>query len=184
MTADPFARIRAETDRHRAAHGCGAYPFENGLLLSIIAAAAGPARLLELGTALGYTALSLLRHLPAAKLDTVERDREHVRLARETIAAEGFAGRIAVHEGAFGEVLPGLDPGYGLAFFDGYAPSLADMDAFERLVAPGGVLLSANVNLAGAETGAYAARLADPGRWASLELPGVAGTWLSVRQPG
>ena len=31
---DPFAKIRAATDDHRAAHGCHAYPYDNGPLLA------------------------------------------------------------------------------------------------------------------------------------------------------
>jgi predicted O-methyltransferase YrrM len=54
---DPFAEVRTQTLRHRAQHGCGAYPFEDGAILGVIAAAVAAKRVLELGCALGYTAL-------------------------------------------------------------------------------------------------------------------------------
>ncbi len=49
--------------------------------------AANARRILELGTALGYTALSFASGAPDATVDTVERDPEHVQLARDNIAA-------------------------------------------------------------------------------------------------
>ena len=49
---DPFAHVREATLKHRARHGCGAYPYSNGPLLSALAALAGAKRILELGCAL------------------------------------------------------------------------------------------------------------------------------------
>src|SRR5262245_14108719 len=54
---DLFGEVRAQTLRHRAQHGCGAYPFADGSILGVIAAAVAAKRVLELGCALGYTAL-------------------------------------------------------------------------------------------------------------------------------
>ena len=34
--ADPFAKIRTATNAHRAKHGCGAYPYDNGPLLAAL----------------------------------------------------------------------------------------------------------------------------------------------------
>src|SRR5271169_3627090 len=116
--ADPFSRIRVATNTHRARHGCGTYPYDNGPLLAALAGAANARRILELGTALGYTALSFASGAPDATVDTIESDQEHVRLARDNIAAAAMDNRITVHEGDFSSVLPTLDPGYDVAFFD------------------------------------------------------------------
>src|SRR6202046_4774178 len=123
--ADPFAKIRTATNAHRTKHGCGAYPYSNGPLLAALAGAANARRILELGTALGYTALSFASGAPDATVDTVERDPDHVALACDNIAAAAMDHRITVHEGDFASVLPTLDPGYDVAFFDGQAPSPA-----------------------------------------------------------
>lgn len=175
---DPFAPIRAATDRHRARHGCRAYPFSEGPLLGVLAAAVGAKRILELGTALGYTALWLAHGAPAAQIDTVERDAEHVRLAREHFAAGGADARITVHEGDFAAVLPTLAPGYDLGFFDGFAPGLDHLAAFRRLLRPGGLLVSTNLDLG--RGGEYRAALADPERFLTSFAAEDGRTALSV----
>jgi len=146
---DPFAQVRTATLAHRAQHGCGTWPYGNGALLSTLAAAVDARRILELGTALGYTSLSFAHGAPKARIDTVERDGEHVRLARKHIAAAGLDGRVVVHEGDFGNVLPKLEPGYDLSFFDGHTPVPKLHAELHRLLRPRGVLVTANLNHGG-----------------------------------
>ena len=143
---DRFDKIRAATDAHRAQHGCGAYPYDNGPLLGALAAAADARRILELGTALGYTALSFAAGAPDATIDTIERDPDHVLLARDNIAAAAMDHRITVHEGDFASVLPTLDPGYDVAFFDGQSPTPALHKTLRGLLRTGGTLITANLN--------------------------------------
>ena len=146
---DPFAKIRQATNAHCARHGCGAYPYGNGPLLSVLAGAANARRILELGTALGYTALSFACGAPDATVDTIERDPQHVALARENIAAAAMDHRITVHEGDFAKVLSTLDPGYDVAFFDGHTPVPALHTALRGLLRTGGTLITANLNHGG-----------------------------------
>jgi hypothetical protein len=40
MPSDRFGAILAQTNSHRAHHGCGAYPFDDGSLPGAVAAAA------------------------------------------------------------------------------------------------------------------------------------------------
>ncbi len=147
--ADPYAEIRNATDDHRLRHGCGAHPYDNGPLLSVIAAAVHARRILELGTALGYTALWFARGAPDATVDTIERDAEHVRLARDNIAAAAMDHRITVHQSDFAKMLPQLDPGYDLAFFDGHTPVPGLHTALRNLLRTGGTLITANLNHGG-----------------------------------
>ena len=148
-TADPFAQIRKATDQHLARHGCGAYPNDNGPLLSVLAAAVQARRILELGTTLGYTALSFAYGAPESTVDSIERDPEHVQLARDYIVAATLDHRITVHEGDFATVLATLDPGYDLALFDGGTPMPALHTALRNLLRTGGTLITANLNHGG-----------------------------------
>jgi predicted O-methyltransferase YrrM len=178
--ADPFAEIRKATDRHRAWHGCGAHPYGNGPLLSALAGAVDARRILELGTALGYTALSFAYGAPNSVVDSIERDPEHVRLAREHITAASLDHRITVHEGDFGTVLPTLDPGYDLAFFDGHTPVPTLLTALRNLLRTGGLLITANLNHGGTAD-AVSRALFDGKSWRSALVDEDGETAISVK---
>jgi predicted O-methyltransferase YrrM len=180
VVPDPFAKVRNATNVHRARHGCHAYPHDNGPLLAALAAAANARRILELGTALGYTALSFASGAPDATVDTIERDSEHVRLARETIAAAAMDHRITVHEGDFATVLPTLDPGYDVAFFDGNTPVPALHKALRGLLRIGGTLVTANLNHGGTADAVRKA-LFDGKSWRSALIDEDGETAVSVK---
>ena len=177
---DPFAKVREATLAHRSKHGCGAWPYNNGPLLGVIAGAADARRILELGCALGYTSLSFAHGAPKAKIDTVERDPEHVRLACEHIAAAGMAKRITVHEGDFAKVLPTLEEGYEVAFFDGHSPVSALHTTLRRLLRIGGVLITANLNHGGTADAVHDA-LFDGKSWRSTLLDEDGETAISIK---
>src|ERR1700692_1338939 len=178
--ADPFAKVKAATDAHRRRHGCGAYPYENGPLRAALAAAANARRILELGTALGYTALSFASGAPDSTVDSIERDPEHVQLARDNIAAAALDHRITVHEGDFAAVLPTLDPGYDVAFFDGHAPTAGLHKALRGLLRTGGTLITANLNHGGTAD-AVAKALFDDKSWRSALVDDDGETAISVK---
>jgi predicted O-methyltransferase YrrM len=179
-SSDPFAAVREATLKHRSKHGCGAWPYANGPLLGTLAAAAGAKRILELGCALGYTALSFAHGAPKAKVDTIERDGEHVRLARDNIAAARLDKRITVHEGDFAGMLPRLDPGYDVAFFDGNTPVPALHKALHGLLRPGGILITANLNHGGTADAVRDA-LFDGRTWRSALIDEDGETAISVK---
>ena len=178
-STDPFAAVREATLAHRAGHGCGAYPYDNGALLGALVASADARRVLELGTALGYTALWLATGAPEAVIDTIEGEPEHARLAREHIEAHGLTGHIVVHEGEFAEVLRQLDPDYDVAFFDGAAPARPLLKDLRRLLRARGLLISANLTHAGAQ--AYLAALQEKKSWLTAFIDEEHETALSIK---
>jgi predicted O-methyltransferase YrrM len=160
---DPFAKVRGATNVHRARHGCGAHPYDNGPLLAALAAAANARRILELGTALGYTALSFASGAPDATVDTIESDPDHV------------------HEGDFAVVLPTLDPGYDVAFFDGHTPTPALHKTLRGLLRTGGTLITANLNHGGSADAVRKA-LFDGKTWRSALVDEDGETAISVKR--
>jgi predicted O-methyltransferase YrrM len=161
---DPFAAIRTGTLAHLRRHGCGCYPFFDGSLLGVIAGAARAQRIVELGTALGYTACWFAHGAPDAHIDSIDFDAEHVRLATANVADAGFSQRVTLHEGAFEKILPTLKPDYDIGFFDGFDPTLRILKDVRALLRPRGILITTNLNF-GAEASSYRARLADPKQW-------------------
>lgn len=180
---DRFAAVKHATDQHRAQHGCWAYPFDDGPLLGVLAGAVRPRRIIELGTALGYTALWMAYGAPQATIETIEADDQHARLARANLVAYEVQDRVNVHHGRFDAVLAALAPGFELAFFDGYAPEPSDLQSVIRLLTPDGVLICANLNLDRLATSAFHAIVGDPDRWqTSFALIG-SGVAISVQKP-
>lgn len=161
---DPLADVQTATRRHRRRHRCGAFTYADGSLPATMAAAVDARRIVEVGTALGYSALSLATGAQHARIDTIEMDAEHVRLAREQIATQGMAERITVHHGAAEQILATFEEGaYDLAFFDGFTPSLEVVAELRRLLRIGGTLIAGNLIL-GPER-QLTDDLSDPARW-------------------
>lgn len=176
--SDPFADVQAATRRHRRQHRCGAWTYADGSLPATLAAAVGARRIVEVGTALGYTALSMAHGARDAEVDTVDMDADHVRLAREQIAAHGLGSRIRVHHGKAEEVLPQLAEGaYDLAFFDGFAPTAELLGALRRLLRSGGTLVAGNLIFKPIPE--VTGDLADPARWRTFTFGETA---IAVKQ--
>jgi len=169
LDPDQFADVQQATRQHLRQHGCGAYTFEDGPALMALSGWTQPHRVLELGTALGYTACCLAQGCASARVDTIEGDATHVALAREQIARHGLTDRITVHHGQFDEMLGQLEMGYDLAFFDGFAPPPATIARLRDLLAIGGILVCSNLQLGrGSAARQLAQDLDDARRWRAL----------------
>jgi predicted O-methyltransferase YrrM len=147
---DPFEHVRLASHEHRESHGagCSVYPTSSGPLLSVLAAAVAAKRILEVGSGLGYSALCLALR-SRGKVETIERDAEHARLAEQTILREGYGDSIRVLRGRGADVLPGLDGPYDLIFSDSDPEEMPlDLEHFLRLLRLGGLLVSSNLFLA------------------------------------
>lgn len=106
-----------------------------------------PHRILEVGSAVGFSALLMDRYSTAdCKIITIERDEERAKQARENIAAFGAQERIELIEGDAAEILKALDQEFDFIFMDAakgqYIHFLPDV---KRLLAEGGVLISDNI---------------------------------------
>lgn len=106
-----------------------------------------PLRVLEIGTAVGYSAILMAQNLPPeSTIVTVERYKKHADIAVDNIFATGYEKKIKVVEGEAAEVLHWLDGGFDFVFLDAakgqYIEFLPDI---LRLLNKGGVLLSDNI---------------------------------------
>jgi predicted O-methyltransferase YrrM len=179
MTGDPFADVRDATRRHQSAHRCGAHVYRDGALLGVVGAIAAARRIVEVGTALGYSALWLAHGAPEATVDTIEGDAEHVRLARAQLTAHGADSRVRVHHGRAEQLLPALAHDvYDVAFFDGFAPTVDLIAGLRALLRPGGVLIAGNLTMA---REGVQGELADAARWLTFSLGETA---LAVKRVG
>ncbi len=78
-----------------------------------------PKRILEIGTAVGYSAMCFSKFLDKdGMIDTIERDINRVKEARDNIKKVGVENVISIYEGDAVEILPTLNNKYDVVFID------------------------------------------------------------------
>ena len=120
----------------------------NFLLLTL--RMAKPLRILEIGTAVGLSAVSMLYECPSARLTTIELEEERYIEAKKNFADFGVSDRINAHLGDAGEILAMMDGEFDFVFLDGpkaqYEKYLFDL---KRLMKQGAILFADDVLLYG-----------------------------------
>ena len=106
-----------------------------------------PNKILEIGTAVGYSAICFSEYLQeSGKIDTIERDVERVQEARENIKKAEVEDKINIYEGDAVEILPTLNDEYDVVFIDaakGKYPFFLNQAL--RMIRQGGVIIADNV---------------------------------------
>lgn len=78
-----------------------------------------PTKILEIGTAVGYSAICFSKFLDEnGKIDTIERDEERVKEATENISQMELEDKINIIVGDAVEILPTLNEKYDMIFID------------------------------------------------------------------
>ena len=106
-----------------------------------------PKRILEIGTAVGYSAMCFSAYLEKdGVIDTIERDEIRVKEAKENIKKVGVEEKINIYIGDAVEILPTLKNKYDVIFIDaakGKYPFFLEQAI--RLINPNGVILADNI---------------------------------------
>lgn len=78
-----------------------------------------PERILEIGTAVGYSAIMFSKYLiENGYIDTIERDEERIKEAKENVKDLNLEEKIHIFEGDAIEILPTLKGPYDVVFID------------------------------------------------------------------
>ena len=78
-----------------------------------------PNRILEIGTAVGYSAICFTEFLAEnGVIDTIEREADRVEEAKKNIKLAEVEGKINIYEGDAVEILPTLNQQYDVVFID------------------------------------------------------------------
>lgn len=115
--------------------------------LKFLLAMKKPARILEVGTAVGFSAILMAEYDPVpCQITTIENYEKRIPIARENFKRAGKEAQIALLEGDAAEVLKTLEGPYDFIFMDAakgqYINWLPDI---LRLMEKGSVLVSDNV---------------------------------------
>lgn len=116
-------------------------------LLKMLLAVNRPGKILEVGTAIGFSALFMSEYAPVGcKVTTIEKYEKRIPLAKENFRRAGKENAIALLEGDAAEILAGLNEEYDFIFMDAakgqYLNFFPDV---LRLLRKGGILVSDNV---------------------------------------
>lgn len=78
-----------------------------------------PKRILEIGAAVGYSAICFTEYLANdGKIDTIERETDRVEQAKENFKRAEVDDKITIYEGDALEILPTLNDKYDMVFID------------------------------------------------------------------
>ena len=121
---------------------------ETQALLGFLLTQKQPRRILEVGTAIGFSALFMSRFLPEdGHIHTIEKNEKRISAARDNFRRFGREKQIDLLEGDAHQVLLTLKPEtYDLIFMDAAKGQYIHfLPTVRELLAPGGILVSDNV---------------------------------------
>lgn len=105
-----------------------------------------PEKILEVGTAVGFSALLMSEYAPEAHITTIENYDKRIPIARANFEKYGKNDKITLLEGDAMEILPTLNDKYDFIFMDAAKGQYINfLPEIIRLLTPGGLLVSDNV---------------------------------------
>lgn len=115
--------------------------------LKVLLSLKEPKRILEVGTAVGFSTLLFCEYGPeGVHVDTIEKYEKRIPIARENFRRAGREADITLYEGDAAEILKGLSGPYDFIFMDAAKGQYIHfLPQVQRLLVPGGVLVSDNV---------------------------------------
>lgn len=115
--------------------------------LKVLLSMQKPLKILEVGTAVGFSAILMSEYAPEdCHITTIEKYEKRIPIARENFKRAGKEEKITLLEGDALEILKGLEDSFDFIFMDAAKGQyIYYMPEVLRLLRPGGVLVSDNV---------------------------------------
>jgi len=106
-----------------------------------------PKRVLEIGTAIGYSTIRIVKHLKnKAIIDTIELSKDNIKLAKEFILKSKFNDKIRIFEGDALKIIPKIKYKYDFIFLDADKQYYVELfDLAIRKLKKGGVIFIDNL---------------------------------------
>ncbi|MDF2985831.1 MAG: putative O-methyltransferase [Eubacterium sp.] len=146
-TIKPNTGLLAQLEQYASENHVPIIQPEVAALLKVLGNLNKPSRILEVGTAIGYSSMLFSGFLkPEGVIDTIERNEQMIELARKNIKTAGLQDTINVIAGDALEVLGCLDKQYDMIFLDAAKGQYSEfLEQSKRMLAAGGLLISDNV---------------------------------------
>ncbi|MDO5135335.1 MAG: O-methyltransferase [Eubacteriales bacterium] len=115
--------------------------------IKVLLAMHRPGKILEVGTAIGFSTLLMCEYGPRElEIVTIENYEKRIALAKENFQRAGRQSQITLLEGDAKELLPGLEQEFDMIFMDAAKGQYINwLPEVLRLLRPGGLLVSDNV---------------------------------------
>lgn len=160
-----FAKNHKDTHR-----GCGGEPYKSyQRLFDIVknyAQDKEAVEILELGTAIGFTAIVMRSANANIFVDTIDTHTEHIKIAKSW--SREYGGINVIQADVF-KILPYLETDkYDIVFYDVYGAKYKFLADLDRVLKKGGLLITANSHLKSTEE-EYFQELKGKNQWVFLE---------------
>lgn len=139
--------ILKELEEYAAENSVPIVQPETAKFLEVLTCIKRPQRILEIGCAIGYSAILMSQYLKDdGSISTIEWDADMTELARNNISRAGLSDKITVINNDAKEVLPRLTGEYDMIFLDGpKAHYIYMLNDCIRLLKKGGILVADNI---------------------------------------
>ncbi|NLM75568.1 MAG: O-methyltransferase [Clostridiaceae bacterium] len=119
---------------------------ETAAFLKVLIKIHKPGRILEAGTAIGYSSIVMAEANPETVIDTIEIDEEIAKIAEKNIRKMGLEENIRIIIGDALEVMQCLSTSFDMIFLDSAKGQYIEyLPEVLRLLKPGGLLVSDNI---------------------------------------
>jgi len=193
----PRGRVMAEMEALAERDNVPIVQWETGRMLAALAGSLD-GRVLEVGTAIGYSALHMAEALDKGRIVSLERDPERIAQASGFFDRAGVTDKIEIVEGDARETIPSLTGPFDLIFLDATKGEYRDyLELAEHLASERALLVVDNLLMSGAaadpeadthwprdtvEAGrAFNQALMRSERWRGVVLPVGDGVGLATR---
>ena len=141
--------LSADLEKFAAEHEVPISQPETIRLIEVLIRLGGIKKILEVGTAIGYSALRMARTAPGITVDTVEINPEAAAYARRVFERAGVSGRVTLSEGDAADILPKLRTEgreYDMIFVDAAKAQYGSFfESCRDMLRTGGLLISDNI---------------------------------------
>ena len=115
----PFSGGLAEIEAYANERGIPIIPHETAVFLNMIVGMLKPQRILEIGTAIGFSGSMMAQHLgEEGHLTTIDRIAIMIERAKNNFEKMGLSDKVTLLEGDAANILPTLDETFDLIFMD------------------------------------------------------------------
>ena len=195
----PRSRVMAEMEGLAERDRIPIVHWETGRMLAALAGSLD-GRVLEVGTAIGYSTLHMAEALDRGSIVSLERDPARIAQARDFLGRAGVADRVDIVEGDAHDTLPAVEGPFDLLFLDATKGEYRDyLELAEPKVSRRALLVVDNLLMSGAVAGgepggtwpaetveagrAFNEALMRSDRWRGAVLPVGDGVGLASRIP-